>query len=458
MSDEARNEPNPWTILRQEIEDGDVEGVEEALENLAPSEMARSLARLSPANQTLLLTMLPVDEAAEVVEDVPDAQGAEMIERLSPEQAAPIVEAMPSDQMADLLANLRKGTVEEILDELTSEEAAKAWDLLSYPDDSAGGVMAKEVLAYKDHWTVGDVLTDMREFAVRYADYDVHYTYVVDRDDRLLGVVRLRDLVLAPSGQPIPELMISDPIVVHAEDTLDILHDIFEQHHYIGIPVVDDRSQLIGAVHRQSVHEEERKQSDEAYLESAGIVGGEELRSMGFFRRSSRRLSWLSVNVFLNIAAASVIAMHQETLSAVIILAVFLPIISDMSGCSGNQAVAVSIRELTLGVLRPRDVLRVFWKEGIVGVFNGCVLGALLGGVAWVWQGNAYLGAVVGGALALNTLVAVLLGGAVPLALRGMKMDPALASGPILTTVTDVCGFFLVLTFAAKMLTKLTAG
>ena len=140
---------------------------------------------------------------------------------------------------------------------------------------------------------------------------------------------------------------------------------------------------------------------------------------MAFWRRSSRRLSWLSVNIALNVVAASVIAVYQETLSAVIVLAVFLPIISDMSGCSGNQAVAVSIRELTLGVIRPRDVLRVFWKEGIVGLVNGSVLGALLGSVAWLWQGNLLLGFVVGGALMANTLIAVLLGGAIPLILRG---------------------------------------
>jgi len=458
LSKETTSKSRPWDVLHREIEEDDVVGVESALENLTPSEKARSLSRLSAEDQSKLLTMLPAADAADLVEDVPDVQAAGMIERLRPEAAAPIVEALPSDGQANLLGDLSKGAAEGILDELSSQDAAEARELLSYPDESAGGVMAKEILGYQNHWTVGDVLTDLREFADKYADYDVQYTYVVDGEDRLLGVLRLRDLVLAPSRQPITDLMIADPVSVHAEDTLEVLGDCFEQHHYIGIPVVDEENRLIGAVHRNAVLEEENRQSEEAYLESTGIVGGEELRTMGFFRRSSHRLSWLSVNVFLNIAAASVIALHQEILSAVIILAVFLPIISDMSGCSGNQAVAVSIRELTLGVIRPRDVFRVFWKEGMVGVLNGIVLGILLGGIAWLWQDNIYLGVVVGGALALNTLLAVLLGGVVPLALRGLKMDPALASGPILTTVTDVCGFLMVLTFAAKYLAELTDG
>jgi magnesium transporter len=136
-----------------------------------------------------------------------------------------------------------------------------------------------------------------------------------------------------------------------------------------------------------------------------------------------------------------------------IALAAFLPIISDMSGCSGNQAVAVSMRELALGLVRPKEVLRVLMKEAQVGLVNGAALGVLLGLVAWLWRGTPTLGIIVGAALALNTIVAVAIGGAVPLLLKGVGVDPALASGPILTTVTDICGFFLALSFAALALT-----
>jgi magnesium transporter len=177
---------------------------------------------------------------------------------------------------------------------------------------------------------------------------------------------------------------------------------------------------------------------------------------MPLLRRCRRRLSWLSINIVLNIIAASVIAAYQDTLAAVIALAVFLPIISDMSGCSGNQAVAVSMRELTLGVLRPSDVVRTWVKEVTVGILNGLALGVLLGLAAFVWRGNGYLGLVVGAAMALNTIIAVSIGGVIPLLLKRLRFDPALASGPILTTVTDMCGFFLVLSFATLMLSKMT--
>lgn len=210
--------------------------------------------------------------------------------------------------------------------------------------------------------------------------------------------------------------------------------------------MTDETNRLVGVVRRADVQKAVQEKASQSFLKFAGIVGGEEFRSMSLPLRSARRLSWLSINIFLNLLAASIIAYYQDT------LAVFLPIISDMSGCSGNQAVAVSMRELVLGLIKPYELLRVIWKEASIGVINGTVLRIILGGVAFVWKGNPMLGLVVGGALALNTLVAVCLGGAIPLVLRRLRQDPALASGPILTTLTDMCGFFFVLSFARATL------
>jgi magnesium transporter len=176
---------------------------------------------------------------------------------------------------------------------------------------------------------------------------------------------------------------------------------------------------------------------------------------MPILRRCRRRLGWLSINVLLNIMAASVIALYQDTLSAVIALAVFLPIISDMSGCSGNQAVAVSIRELALGLIQPKEAMRVWGREIVVGAINGTVLGLIIAGAAWLWKGNVFLGLAVGIALALNTVISVSIGGCVPLVLKRFNIDPALASGPVLTTVTDICGFFLVLGLATLWLARM---
>ena len=244
-------------------------------------------------------------------------------------------------------------------------------------------------------------------------------------------------------------------MAVNVDTPLDRLDDLFDTYDFYGFPVVDNYNKLIGVVRRKNILEAVNERSVMDHLQTQGIVGGEELRTMPVMLRSKRRLSWLSVNNLLNLMAASVIAFYQDTLSSVIALAVFLPIISDMSGCTGNQAVAVSMREISLGTVRLGEVFRVWMQEISVGIINGVVLGILIGAAAFIWKGNIYLGLVVGGALAINTLIAVSIGGTIPLILKRMGVDPALASGPILTTITDMMGFFLALTFATITLSRI---
>ncbi len=220
--------------------------------------------------------------------------------------------------------------------------------------------------------------------------------------------------------------------------------------------MVDSRGRLLGVTRRTAVLDAIADRTEREMLRMRGIVGGDEVRSLPTATRARRRLSWLSINIVLNVLAASVIALYIDTLDQVIALAVFLPIISDMSGASGNQAVAVSMRELSLGLVRPYEVGRVWLKEITVGLVNGAALGLLIGAVATLWDGNVWLGLVVGVTLGLNTLIAVSIGGTVPLLLKRLGVDPAVASGPILTTITDICGFFIALSLASLMLAQLT--
>jgi magnesium transporter len=262
----------------------------------------------------------------------------------------------------------------------------------------------------------------------------------------------MQSLLMAAPHATLSSIALKNILTCYEHTSLDELGDFFDTYDFYGVPVVSADGQMLGVVLRKNVLEAYAEQVSIEHMESQGIVGGEELRTMPLLLRSRRRLSWLVVNILLNILAASVIAFHQDTLSSVIALAVFLPIISDMSGCSGFQAVAVTMRELSLGTVRTSELMRVWLKEVSVGLINGLVLGALIGVAAWLWKGSIYLGFVVGGALAINTVLAVSLGGIIPLLLKRFGADPALASGPILTTVTDMMGFFLALTFASIML------
>ncbi len=445
----------PWERLTEILATGDEAAVRAFLDTLPSEETARALSRLEEAEQARLFTLLGPAQAADIVASLPDAEATEIIEDLPAAQAAAIVDELPSDEQADLLGELPQQDAEAILGQMAPDEAAHARQLLAYAPDQAGGLMITEYLSYPIGSTVGDVVRDLRDHSDQYAEYDIQYVYAVDEGGGLVGVLRLRDLLLARANEPVETLMIGEPQHASVDTGVDELKGVFEESGFVGMPVVNERGVLVGVVRRLAVEEALQVRATKNFLSVSGLAGAEELRTMPLLQRSTRRLSWLSINIGLNIIAASVIAFYQDTLSAVIALAVFLPIISDMSGCSGNQAVAVSMRELALGLVKPYEFARVFGKEAAVGVINGLALGILLGAVAGLWQGNVFLGLVVGGAMMINTVTAVVLGGVIPLVLKALRFDPALASSPILTTVTDMMGFFLVLSFATLLLTRL---
>ena len=431
------------------------ENIESLLDDLDAVDLLHSFYTLDPHDQRDLLAALTPQRAASLVEDLSDDHVADLIEDMSAADVAPIVEEMASDHRVDVLSELDEEDAEAIISELDEGEAAEVRELISYEPEQAGGLMMTEFAAYPMSHTVRQVVEDLTAEDVDYQFLTVHYIYVVVRKKKLKGVIRIRDLVFADPDRTVGEL--ARPALTVAPDTsLDELEDFFDEHDIAAVPVVDQRNALLGIVRRRAVLSALAERSEADSLKAAGIIGGDELRSMPVLIRSRRRLAWLSINIGLNVLAASVIAAYEDTLTAVIALAVFLPIVSDMSGCSGNQAVAVSMRELTLGAALPEDVLRVWRKEAIVGLINGLALGALLGLAAWAWKGNPILGLVVGGALAANTIIAVSIGGTVPLILRRFELDPAVASGPLLTTVTDMCGFFLLLGLATQVLPMLS--
>ncbi len=438
------------------IERGDAPTCEQWLHDVDAGQMVHGLSSLSDEQRASLLGIIGSEAASEVISRLPELQALGALEAVDAEVAAGIIGELDSDERANLIRALDDKDAHAILGAMDPDVAHGIRTLAAYDEDSAGGLMLTEYLAFDEAATVREVLADIEANAEAYADYNIQYSYVIDSAGKLRGVLPLRNMLLARRSAAVSSIMIAYPIRVTDTATMDEVRAVFNEYAFMGLPVVDSNDVLLGVIEASDVAQAEAEQADDLYRQSQGIVGGEELRSMPLLLRSRRRLAWLSANIVLNIMAASIIAVNQDTLEEVIALAVFLPIISDMSGCSGNQAVAVTMRELTLGVTKPRDALRVLVKESLLGLINGLALGTLIGAVAFAWKGNLFLSLVVGGSLAINTVVAVCIGGLIPLLLKKLKADPALASGPILTTVTDMCGFFIVLTFASKVLSQLT--
>lgn len=460
---ETQESDKPWERLQTLLDNDDSGSLAVLLESLSGEDERRALSRLSNEDQAKLVGLLSHEAAAELLEILPEEQAADILEDVSSEQAASIIGAMPEDVGADVLQEMEPEDSEAVLSEIVDPAGAERLrTLASYEWDSAGGLMSDAFASFPETSTVAEVLAELNKSAEHYSDMDVQYVYTVAADGRLAGVLKLRDLVLTGPSRQVSSVMIRNPASVSVSEPLESLAKIFDDHSYLGLPVVDAEGKLAGVVSRNAVQEAASDHLAEEFLASRGIVGGEELRSMPLATRCRRRLAWLAPNIALNLFSVTIIGMFESTLATAIVLAKFLPMVSDMSGCSGNQAVAVSIRELTLGLIRPADFWRIVSKEGLLGIINGLVLGTLVGIIASFWgilsggQFNLWLGLVIGSALAVNTLLSVVLGGLIPLLLKKLKADPALASSPILTTCTDMCGFFLVLSLAGTIIDKLS--
>ena len=431
--------------LDDALESADGERLTEIVESISTQDALRHVSHLDSQERDQVVSLITPEAAATLVEEAPENLAASLIEGLDSSVAAKIMEELQSDTQADIVTELETKEVEAILAEMNPDEAAGVRRLAEFEPDSAGGLMELDVFSFHNSDTVGAVLARMAKGDEEFERYRGQHPYVIDDTGRLVGVVSLRSLLTSKRATALADIM-STPLTVTPDRTQDELEELFEEHPFLGLPVVDDQGSPLGVVSRAAVAEAALKRSEQDSLARQRM--SDELRSMPTWFRSRRRLAWLSSNIVLNIIAASVISAYEETLAAVIAIAVFLPMVSDMSGCSGNQAVGVSMRELALGLARPADLFHVWKKEISVGVINGIVLGIMIGIVAWLWKGNPYLGLVIGLALAANTMIAVSIGGTVPLVLKRFGVDPAVASGPLLTTATDMAGFFLVLSLA----------
>lgn len=445
-------------LIEQLVKDGRMKEAVALLCEVHPTDAAQLITDLPVALREGVLLAIPIDRVADIVEELPDDVRVRAIEAMEPKEAAAILQEMDWDEEVDVLQEVDPEHAEAIMGHL-GEEAPELRQLLSYDEDTAGGLMNKEFIAVPMNMTARETTLWLREKADEFADIPYTYLYVVDDSNRLGGVLSYRSLVLTSGDTPVTSLTDRESVSVPVHTTGEELVKLFRKHHYVALPVVDERGHLVGVVSQEDAHEYEVEETEEELLQISGILQGEELRDMPVFLRAGRRLVWLFLKIGLNLITASVIALHQSTISALAALAVLLPVVSDLGGSAGSQAAAVSIRELSLERVRPRDLMRVWLKELAVGLLNGVVLGLVVGLLAWLYERNmGHVGSAVGyGSLAafaigVNTLIAVSVGGLGPLVLKRIGFDPAIAAMPILTTFTDFCGFFLVLGLAPNFI------
>lgn len=306
-----------------------------------------------------------------------------------------------------------------------------------YPHDTAGGMMSAEAASLTKEVTVGEAIRKIRSLGKR---QPLYYVYVTERNGRLLGVLAMRDLILADPQTPIESVMKEVVSVATGVDREEVVK-LAAERRYLAIPVVDSERRLLGIIQSSDLIEAAAEEATEDLQKMFGAGGDEGVFSPVRFSMK-KRLPWLHVNLATAFLAAAVVALFENTIARITALAVFLPVVAGQGGNTGAQTLAVVIRGLALGEIEKGSALRVLAKEAWLGIVNGLVVGLVTAGVAYLWEGNPYFGLVIGLAMLVNMAVACIAGAGIPIAMQGLGWDPAQSSSIILTTVTDVLGFF----------------
>jgi magnesium transporter len=435
------------TRVQTALESNDLDGAVAYLLALHPADSAEVLAELEPEQQGAILERIKAEDLAEVFEQLDEEDMADVAQHLDTETLADVLDEMEPDMAADFLGELEPEQAAELIEQM--DEPEEVTSLLVFEPDTAGGIMNAPPPSLRRFWTVEEAIRFIKD---QYRDEtQFYYLYVLDRYGHLIGVVSLRALILAQAEQSIEEIMDNTVISVRAEADQEAVARLLQRYDLVALPVVDEAGKLIGIVHVDDVVDVIEEEATEDIYKLAQVGADSEIYSK--IPQSVRnRLPWLVINLGTAFLAASVVSLFQNTIAQLAVLAAFMPIVAGQGGNAGTQTMTIVVRSLALKEIEPRDTLWALWHEFRVGIINGITVGILVALIAYLWQGNPYLGLVIGLAMLGNLVVAALAGVVVPMVLKAVRIDPALASSIFVTTFTDIMGFFLFLGLATYFL------
>ncbi|GMR09657.1 MAG: magnesium transporter [Anaerolineae bacterium] len=437
--------------IRTALEAGEVQAAIDTLTDLHPVDRADAFSDLDDRDQAALLPRLDLEATADLLEQLEDEQAAAVAETFDTEQLADVLDEMEPDEAADVLGDLPADRAEEALAEM--EEAMNVRPLLPFGDETAGGRMTTSFIALPMGTTASEAIQTLRK--VEPSAETPYYLYVEDEADRLVGIVGLRDLVISDPNAKLETIM--DPEVMHARAQEDQEEVALRMARYdlAALPVVNDRGVVVGVITHDDVLDVVAEEATEDIYRLAN-VSDSDLSIHSSIRFSLRkRIPWLYLNAVTALFAAWVVSNFELLIAEVAILAIFLSVVAGMGGNTATQSLALIVRAIALGEIELRSAWRTVLKESLTGLLAGVLVGTVLGLAVWLWQGNAVLGVILGLALIGNMLIAGFAGALVPITLRTLGLDPALASSVLVTTVTDSVGFALFLSLSAMALSNL---
>jgi magnesium transporter len=433
------------TRVGQAVETGDAATLGVLIGDLHESDVGSVIEALDPDLRPRLVELMGPDFDFSALTEVDDGVRGEILEELPAETVAEGVRDLDSDDAVVILEDLPKAEQAEILDQLPFEERRTLTRSLEYPENSAGRRMQTEIIAVKPHLTAGQAIDYMRETP----DLPDRFweLYVVDEDRRLVGAVALDRLVRARHSVPISSLFEDDLRSVRVMDDQEQVARLFERYDLVAVPVVDDGERLVGVITFDDIVDVIEEEAEEDIKALGGVRGEEEL-SDSVLTIARSRFPWLAANLLTALLSSFVISNFQNALQKMVALAVLMPIVASMGGNAGTQTMTVAVRALATRELSSANAWRIVRREVLVGVFNGVVFATLLGIIAASWFDIPHLGLVIALAMLTVLSIAALGGILIPLTLTRLGVDPAVSSGPFVTTITDVVGFFAFLGIA----------
>ncbi|TZF83895.1 magnesium transporter [Pedobacter sp. BS3] len=435
--------------LRQALEQDD-EALRVLLKEYHASEIAILFERLPQESRERIIHILPADVASEVISEM-DAEihPEKILDNLHPEKRSEIVQELDYDDATDIISQLPEHRQNAILEDLTDENARHIRSLLAYPQDTAGGIMNTRVIKINQGLSKKDAIDEIIRQSEEMEEF---YTInVVDDDNRLIGIVSLKDIIRSKHNAHINELVNTEFVYVKAETDQEEVARLIAQYNLTSIPVVDDTMYLLGRITFDDVIDVLEQENTEDMLKFSGVSEDEEL-SGNWKDAVKSRLPWLIINLGTAFLAASVMRYFDSTIARLVVLAGYSTIIAGMGGNAATQSLAVTIRRISLSDLTDMQAYRTVLKEVTVGVINGAANGFIVFLFALVYDHNLMLGIVIFLAMIGNLFIAGITGASIPLLLKRLGIDPAIASSIIITTFTDVFGFLLLLGLASKLL------
>lgn len=436
-------------LLGDQLDSAGLRSARQMIQSLHPAEVAHLLESVPLQERAILWEMVDPDDEGDVLVEVADEVRDGLIESMQTEDLIAAAEGMELDDLADLCLDLPETVTQQVLQSLSGQDRERLRQVLAFDEDSAGGLMNVDIVTVRPDVSLEVVARYLR--ARGEIPDGTDSIFVVDRDDKYVGSLYLSRLLTADQEATVATVMSADILPIHADaPSAEVVWE-FEHRDLLSAAVVDDDNRVVGRITIDDVVDEIRDEAEHSLMSAAGL-GEEDDMFAPVVKSASRRALWLGINLCTAFLAAAVVDIFQTTLDTIVLLAVLMPVVPSMGGVAGSQSLTIITRAIALGQIDRSNAQRILRKELLVGLLNGIGWAIVVATATYLWFGNLRIGGVIGAAMVINMFVAALAGFAIPLTLKRMNIDPALAGGVVLTTVTDVIGYMTFLGLGAALL------